>query len=138
MRLWVSGDRVAAGYEAAVETGRATFDPIRSNRGEYWLFFLLSLSGVMLCCNANDLIWLFLALELTSLPTYIMVAISRGSRKAQEAAVKYFFLGAMAAAMFLYGFALLYGATGTIVLTEMRTALQTQMESGGLSRAPSK
>jgi NADH-quinone oxidoreductase subunit N len=119
--------------EASVQSGRVKFDPIRSNRGEYFSFFLLSLIGVMLCCNANDLIWLFLALELTSLPTYIMVAMSRPSRKAQEAAVKYFFLGAMAAATFLYGFALLYGATGTIVFTEMRDVLASQMEAGELS-----
>jgi len=102
------------------------------NRGEFYAFLLLSLTGVMLCCSANDLIWLFLALELTSLPTYIMVAMSRPAKKAQEAAVKYFFLGAMASALFLYGFALLYGSTGTIVLTEMRDAFtQQRMESGG-------
>ena len=112
--------------EADIEAGRVAFDPIRVSRGEFYAFFLLSLIGVMLCCNANDLAWLFLALELTSLPTYIMVAVSRPSPKAQEAAVKYFFLGAMAAAMFLYGFALLYGATGTIVLTEMRDVFLAQ------------
>lgn len=112
--------------EAAVASGRLPFDPIRANRGEFYAFFLLSLIGVMLICNANDLIWLFLALELTSLPTYIMVAISRPSRRAQEASVKYFFLGAMATAMFLYGFALLYGATGTMILTEMRSAFEGQ------------
>jgi NADH-quinone oxidoreductase subunit N len=116
-------------YESTVESGRRPFDPIRANRGEFYAFFLLSLIGVMLVCNANDLIWLFLALELTSLPTYIMVAMSRGSKKAQEAAVKYFFLGALSAAIFLYGFALLYGATGTIVLTEMQRAFAAQ---GGL------
>lgn len=116
--------------EAAVESGRLAFDPIRANRGEFYAFFLLSLIGVMLVCNANDLIWLFLALELTSLPTYIMVAVSRPSRRAQEAAVKYFFLGALAAAMFLYGFALLYGATGTMVLTEMKAAFEKQLASG--------
>ena len=65
--------------EAAVDAGRIAFDPLRSNRGEFHAFFLLSLIGVMLVCNANDLIWLFLALELTSLPTYIMVAVSRPS-----------------------------------------------------------
>ncbi|MHC4141458.1 MAG: NADH-quinone oxidoreductase subunit N [Planctomycetota bacterium] len=102
--------------EDAVKSGRARFDPIRVSRGEYFAFFLLSLIGTMLVCNANDLIWLFLALELTSLPT------------------KYFFLGALAAAMFLYGFALLYGSTGTIVLTEMREALADQAAAGGLSR----
>ena len=119
--------------EAAIKSGRTAFDPIRFSRGEYFAYFLLSLVGALLVCNANDLIWLFLALELTSLPTYIMVAISRGSRRAQEAAVKYFFLGALAAAMFLYGFALLYGATGTIVLTEMRQVLGDQAAGGGLS-----
>jgi NADH-quinone oxidoreductase subunit N len=112
--------------EAAVEAGRVKFDPIRANRGEFHAFFLLSVIGVMLVCNANDLIWLFLALELTSLPTYIMVAMSRGSRRAQEAAVKYFFLGAMATAMTLYGFALLYGATGSMLLTEMQAAFAAQ------------
>lgn len=124
--------------EHAVAAGRISFDPIRANRGEFFAFFLLSLIGVMLICNANDLIWLFLALELTSLPTYIMVAISRPSRKAQEAAVKYFFLGAMATAMFLYGFALLYGATGTMILTEMRDIFASQIagslrDSGGIN-----
>jgi len=120
-------------YEAAVAQGHVAFDPIRSTRGEFQSFFLLSLMGVMLCCTANDLIWLFLALELTSLPTYVMVAMSRGSKKAQEAAVKYFFLGALAAAIFLYGFALLYGATGTLVLTEMRAVFAAQADAGGVS-----
>lgn len=112
--------------ESAVAAGRVAFDPLRANRGEFYAFFLLSLIGVMLVCNANDLIWLFLALELTSLPTYIMVGISRPSRRAQEAAVKYFFLGALAAAIFLYGFALLYGSTGTIILSEMQAAFAAQ------------
>ncbi len=121
--------------ELAVETGRVKFDPIRANRGEFHAFFLLSLTGVMLICNANDLIWLFLALELTSLPTYIMVAMSRGSRRAQEAAVKYFFLGAMATAMTLYGFSLLYGATGSMLLSDMQAAFQHQaMSTAGVSK----
>lgn len=119
--------------EYAVATGRISFDPIRANRGEFFAFFMLSLMGVMLVCNANDLIWLFLALELTSLPTYIMVAVSRPSRRAQEAAVKYFFLGAMATAMFLYGFALLYGSTGTMILTEMREAFGDQASRQGVN-----
>ncbi len=120
--------------EEAIAAGRTRFDPIRLGRGEFFAFFLLSLTGVMLACNANDLIWLFLALELTSLPTYIMVAISRPSPRAHEAAVKYFFLGALAAGVFLYGFALLYGAAGTIVLTEMRDEFLRQAEAGGVSR----
>ncbi|MEX0775166.1 MAG: NADH-quinone oxidoreductase subunit N [Phycisphaeraceae bacterium] len=88
------------------------FDPSLVFRGEFFAFFLLSLTGVMLTAGADDLVWLFLALELTSLPTYIMVATSRARPGAQEAAVKYFFLGALAVAVFLYGFTLIYGATG--------------------------
>ncbi len=125
--------RVDRRYEQGVVEGRSTFDPMRANRGEYHVFFLLSLAGLMLVSTANDLIWLFLALELTSLPTYVMVAMSRGSIRAQEAAMKYFFLGAMSAAMFLYGFALMYGATGTVVLTEMHAAFADQAAQGGIS-----
>ncbi|MEX0876470.1 MAG: NADH-quinone oxidoreductase subunit N [Phycisphaerales bacterium] len=104
--------------EAEVDKGRR-FESIRSNRGEFYAFFMFSLTGLMLTASADDLIWLFLALELTSLPTYIMVAISREEDTALEAAVKYFFLGALGAAIFLYGFALVYGATGSTNLAEI-------------------
>jgi NADH-quinone oxidoreductase subunit N len=126
---------VDRGLEAAFESGRAPFDPIRVTRGEYWSFFLLSLIGIMLISTANDLIWLFLALELTSLPTYVMVATARSRRASSEAAIKYFFLGAMAAAMFLFGFAFVYGATGTIILTEIRNvfAFQLAFHEDGIS-----
>ncbi|MFG0275350.1 MAG: NADH-quinone oxidoreductase subunit N [Phycisphaerales bacterium] len=109
-------------FETAIEKGRA-FDPLRATRGEFYAFFLFSVTGVMLCATADDLIWLFLALELTSLPTYIMVATGSSRLRAQEAGVKYFFLGAFGAAMFLYGFAMLYGATGTTSLPAIWTAL---------------
>lgn len=98
--------------EAAAARG-ARFEPIRSTGAEFYAFFLFSLTGLMLVASADSLIWLFLALELTSLPTYIMVTISTRTTRSQEAGVKYFFLGALGAAVFLYGFALLYGATGT-------------------------
>jgi len=110
-------------YEREVRRGGAPFDPMRVTQGEFYAFFLFSLTGVMLCATADDLIWLFLALELTSLPTYVMVAMSTPRLRAQEAGVKYFFLGALSAATFLYGFALLYGATGATALTEIQTAL---------------
>ncbi len=114
--------------------GGMTFDPGPVMRGEYFAFFLLSLAGAMLCAGANDLVWLFLALELTSLPTYVMVATSRDHISAQESAVKYFFLGAMAAAVFLYGFALIYGATGSTRYQDIHHYLHVQAAGGtGLS-----
>lgn len=99
-------------FEAAIDAGRGTYQPLMATRAEFYAFFLFSLTGAMLCAGANDLIWLFLALELTSLPTYVMVTISTRGTRSHEAGVKYFFLGALGAAFFLMGFALLFGGTG--------------------------
>ncbi len=118
--------------EDAVARGATTFDPMRVVRGEFYAFMLLSICGAMLIPGSPDLIWLFLALELTSLPTYIMVAMSRGTRRAQEAAVKYFFLGAMSTAVFLYGFALIYGSAGSLQLNTIQKVFSAQIESGGI------
>ena len=74
---------------------------------------LFSLAGVAMMGKVNDLVWLFIALELVSIPTYILVATGRSQMVAQEAGVKYFFLGALAAAVFVFGFSYLYGATGS-------------------------
>lgn len=90
--------------------------PEAGERGEFFALILFSLAGVMLVSIANDLILLFLALELVSVPTYILVGLSRRDIRAQEATGKYFFLGAMAAAMTLYGFSFLYGTSGTTQL----------------------
>lgn len=106
-----------------------SFEPGDDFRAEFYAFMLVSLTGVMLCAGASDLVWLFLALELTSLPTYVMVATSRDKALAQEAAVKYFFLGALSAAVFLYGFALIYGATG---LTEF-DQISAYVQANGVS-----
>ena len=116
--------------EEAVDNGRP-FEPLRSVRAEFWSFFLFSLTGLMLCAGADDLIWLFLALELTSLPTYVMVAISTSRNRSMEAGVKYFFLGALGAAMFLYGFALIYGGTGHTGFAAIREVMEAQVASGG-------
>lgn len=89
-------------------------------RGEFFAFTLVSMAGAMLCAGAGNLVWLLLALELVSLPSYVMIACSRDDARAPESAIKYFFLGAMAAAVFLFGFALMYGATGHTELAEIR------------------
>lgn len=92
-------------------TGNAALE-VGGDAGEFFALMLLSISGVFLVSGANDIILLFLGLELASIPTYIMVSISRPLPVAQEAGVKYFFLGAMAAAIMLFGFSYLYGTTG--------------------------
>ena len=107
------------------------FDPGTTAKGEFFAFFLLSLTGVMLVSSATDLVWLFLALELSSLPTYVMIAISRDRGRGHESAIKYFFLGALSAAVFLYGFALIYAATGFTDLGMIAAAVRTDLISTG-------
>ena len=87
--------------------------------GEFFGLLLLSFTGLILAASANDIILLFLAIELASIPTYVLVSVSRPLAQAQEAGVKYFFLGAMAAAILLMGFAYLYGATGVTNLQQI-------------------
>ncbi|MGH7175837.1 MAG: NADH-quinone oxidoreductase subunit N [Tepidisphaeraceae bacterium] len=84
-----------------------------ADAGEFFALLLLSIAGIFVVASANDLIVLFLGIELASIPTYIMVSISRPVPAAQEAGVKYFFLGAMSAALLLFGLSYLYGTTGT-------------------------
>ena len=119
--------------EEAIDRGEAGFDPLRATRGEFFAFFLFSMTGLMLCASADSLIWLFLALELTSLPTYVMVAMSSPRQRAKEAGVKYFFLGALGAAVFLYGFALIYGGTGSVHFGEIQSAIAAQAAAGGIN-----
>jgi len=128
----VSAGSVDRGFEAAVARGRTTFDPQRVVAGEFYAFFLFSLIGAMLLCSATDLIWIFLAVELVSLPTYIMVAVGGSSRRSGEAAIKYFFLGALSTAVFLYGFAMIYGSTGSLELQGIQTALAAQSAGSGI------
>jgi NADH-quinone oxidoreductase subunit N len=123
MLLLVLAGTVDRNEEAQIASGKRTYDPLRANRAEFYAFYLFSLTGLMLTASADDLIWLFLALELTSLPTYIMVAMSTSRNQSREAGVKYFFLGALGAAVFLYGFALIYGGTGETKLNDIAAVI---------------
>jgi NADH-quinone oxidoreductase subunit N len=98
---------------------------------EFYGLFLLSLAGLMLTAVSNDLIVLFLALELVSIPTYVMVSISRPAAVAQEAGVKYFFLGALSVALMLFGFSYLYGATGEINFAALSDKLAAATKANG-------
>jgi NADH-quinone oxidoreductase subunit N len=85
---------------------------------------LLAVGGMLVFPAANDLLTMFVALEVLSLPLYLLCGLARYRRLlSQEAAVKYFLLGAFSSAFFLYGVALLYGATGTLSLPGIRDGL---------------
>ena len=96
---------------------------VPSIAAEYFALMMISLSGLLLTAVANNLVVLFLALEMVSIPTYAMVALSRARMQAKEAGLKYFFLGALAAGIMVYGFSFLYGLTGTIQLDKIGEAL---------------
>ena len=74
---------------------------------------------------ANDLIMIFIGLEISSIASYILAGYLRNDKRNNEAAVKYFLLGSFATAFLLYGVALIYGVTGTARLDEIRTALNS-------------
>jgi NADH-quinone oxidoreductase subunit N len=90
---------------------------------EFYVLSMLSASGGMLMASANDLIVLFLGLEILSIALYILTGYHRRRAESGEAAMKYFVLGAFSSALFLYGVALSYGATGSTNLTEIAAFL---------------
>ncbi len=87
--------------------------------GEYLTLLLFALLGMMVMMSANSFLTVYLGLELLSLCLYAMVALNRDSAASTEAAMKYFVLGALASGMLLYGMSMIYGATGTLTLTEV-------------------
>ena len=92
---------------------------IGMNHGEFYALLLSSLIGMMMLAAATDLIMLFLALELMSIPIYVLAGFQRRSLRSNESALKYFIIGSFASAILLYGCALLYGATGTTELAKI-------------------
>ncbi|MBW0012898.1 NADH-quinone oxidoreductase subunit NuoN [Mycobacterium sp.] len=117
---------------SAVPRSDAEREAERAGAAQTELFPLLMLSvgGMMVFPASNDLLTMFVALEVLSLPLYLMCGLARHRRLlSQEAAMKYFLLGAFSSAFFLYGVALLYGATGTLLLPGIRDALAAHGDS---------
>ncbi|CAM06053.1 NADH dehydrogenase subunit N [Saccharopolyspora erythraea NRRL 2338] len=110
------------GPAGAGEMTRATA-AVAGMRTEVFPLALFALGGMMVFCAANDLLTMFIALEVLSLPLYLMCGLAKRRRLlSQEAAVKYFLLGAFASAFFLYGLALLYGYAGSVKLSAIAAA----------------
>src|SRR5207253_5913310 len=87
-------------------------------RGEFMSLLLFSLLGMMILISAASFLTIFLGLELMSLCLYAMVALNRDSATSTEAAMKYFVLGALSSGLLLYGMSMIYGATGTLDISE--------------------
>lgn len=98
---------------------------------EVWPLFLFSVGGMMLFPASTDLLTMFVALEILSLPLYLLAGMARRRRLlSQEAALKYFVLGAFSSGFFLYGTALLYGYAGSVSLSAIATALSVNSQAG--------
>jgi NADH-quinone oxidoreductase subunit N len=95
------------------------------NRGEFYALLLFSTLGAMMLASAGDLVTIFIGLETMSIGVYALTAFRRTSTRSAEGALKYFLLGSFAAALLLYGFALLYGATGHTDLVGIGASLKT-------------
>lgn len=99
---------------------------------EYSILITLATLGMMMMISANDLIALYIGLELQSLALYVVASIHRDDAKSSEAGLKYFVLGALASGMLLYGASLIYGFTGNINFDAIATVLQGNAATGAV------
>ena len=97
----------------------------RMFRSDFYTLTLEALLGIMLLISANNLIMVYLGLELLALSSYALVAYDRDSKRGSEAAMKYFVLGSMASGMLLYGMSMIYGATGSLDLQQVAEAVKS-------------
>ncbi|KSV81207.1 NADH-quinone oxidoreductase subunit NuoN [Ensifer adhaerens] len=102
------------------------------DRFEFPVLLVLATLGMLLMISANDLISLYLSLELQSLALYVVAAINRDSIRSTEAGLKYFVLGALSSGMLLYGMSLIYGFTGHTGFSQIAAALTAEGRSLGL------
>ncbi|MFT5194863.1 MAG: NADH-quinone oxidoreductase subunit N [Candidatus Promineifilaceae bacterium] len=100
---------------------------------EFYMLLLFSMSGMMLMGAANDLILIFIALELLSIPLYVMCGIARPRQESEESALKYFLLGAFASGFLVFGIALLYGSTGSTSLPAVAENFDGVLSMAGLA-----
>jgi NADH-quinone oxidoreductase subunit N len=93
-------------------------------RGEYYALVLFAAAGMGILAGANELVTAFVGLEMSSISSYVLVGFRKRAAASNEASMKYFLLGSFATAFFLYGIAMVYGATGTTYIDRVQAALQ--------------
>jgi len=134
----VIADRTSTGQDAFAPTAAAVpgsaYEDLARRRGleqtEVFPLVLFAVGGMMIFPATGDLLTMFVALEVLSLPLYVLTALARRRRLlSQEASFKYFLLGAFASAIFIFGVALVYGFAGSVRIAEVRAAL---LDGGGL------
>jgi NADH-quinone oxidoreductase subunit N len=123
---------VLGGSAFALVLSTSTAKPMGLDKFEYSILVLLATLGMMVMVSANDLMSLYVGLELQSLALYVVAALRRDDPRATEAGLKYFVLGALSSGMLLYGSSLIYGFTGMTQLDQIVTSLGGADRSIGL------
>jgi NADH-quinone oxidoreductase subunit N len=100
-----------------------SIDPTSENQGELFALMALGAVGMLLMSTATELLLVFIGLEISSISTYILAGYRKRNAKSPESSIKYFLLGSFATAFFLYGVALIFGATGTTNIAAIAIAL---------------
>ncbi|CAG9273023.1 NADH-quinone oxidoreductase subunit NuoN [Paraburkholderia unamae] len=114
---------VTLGYAVSIVYSRKYLEDRDMFRGEFFLLGMFSLLGQICMISGNNFLTLYLGLELMSLSLYAVIALRRDAAQSNEAAMKYYVLGALASGFLLYGISMLYGATGALELNEVFKAV---------------
>jgi NADH-quinone oxidoreductase subunit N len=126
------GVLVVALLETA-DVGESRTPPGRTPQGEWNFLLLATATGAMVIAASRDLVTLLVALEVVSLPAFAMVGLRRGDRRAAEASVKFFLVSVVSTAVMMMGISLVYGATGSVFLTQIDVALSAGAEPRGVA-----
>jgi len=99
---------------------------ISSNRGEFFALLVTATLGMMVMASAGDFVTLYIGLELMTISFYILTSYLSGNAKSSEAGLKYLILGAMSSAVLLYGMSLVYGITGTVIISQIASGIRVE------------
>jgi NADH-quinone oxidoreductase subunit N len=110
----------------AVGSSFGTSEKMTHHRGEYFALIMLSTVGMMFLASARELITLYIGLELTTIPLFVLVSYTKSSRASTEAGLKYMIIGAVSSAVLLYGMSIVYGMTGLTTLARVTIDLSYQ------------
>ncbi|WP_118182042.1 NADH-quinone oxidoreductase subunit NuoN [Paraburkholderia phosphatilytica] len=114
---------VSLGYAVSIVYSRKYLEDRDLFRGDFFLLGMFSLLGQLVMISGNNFLTLYLGLELMSLSLYAVIALRRNATQSNEAAMKYYVLGALASGFLLYGISMLYGATGSLQLDDVLKAV---------------
>jgi NADH-quinone oxidoreductase subunit N len=114
---------VSLGYAVSIIYSRRYLEDRELYRGDFFLLGMFSLLGQLVMISGNNFLTLYLGLELMSLSLYAVIALRRDAAQSNEAAMKYYVLGALASGFLLYGISMLYGATGSLDINEVFKAV---------------